>query len=254
MKHIQKKYLFQVEKSKTNIASVGKEISFNDSDVLKKSKNHDVYLHTNEDIIIKSLAYNYNGKLAFIPIPDLTLVYFDAAYNYNSFRKNEEKKLFSKAISTKIYDEDLTNEVYRYYGYASTSIISLFTALESFINHLLPENKDYVIKKNNKTEVYSKEQIQKSIPFDEKIKHVLPFFYSKDFYSKPTKHNQLLSNLKELRDDIIHTKSDQQFSNQEILIRKVLKFNFDESFDSVAFFMNFYKTDYITECKCGIDY
>jgi hypothetical protein len=104
--------------------------------------------------------------------------------------------------------EDRSNELYQFYGLSTNCIISLFTSIESFINHLLPDDKKYELVKNNRTEIYNREQIQFNIPFMEKLKNVLPQFYEKSFFSKESKANAHIRNLKELRDDLIHTKSD----------------------------------------------
>ncbi|WP_338357160.1 hypothetical protein [Yeosuana marina] len=77
----------------------------------------------------------------------------------------------------------VTNEIYKYYGFASSCIISMFTSLESFINHIIPNNKLYKKELHHKTEIYNKEQIQKGLSFDEKTKNVLPFFFeNKNFF------------------------------------------------------------------------
>jgi DNA/RNA-binding domain of Phe-tRNA-synthetase-like protein len=105
------------------------------------------------------------------------------------------------------------------------------------------------------TEYFTKEQIQRSIQFDEKVKTVLPYFYeNKSFYHKQTAQNQHIDNLKNVRNEIVHTKSEKTFSQQEDLLKRILKFKFNETFDAVAASMNFYKKDYIVECDCGTDF
>ena len=151
--------------------------------------------------------------------------------------------------------EEATNEIYHYYGHASNCIISLFTAMESFINHLIPDSEKFERVLKNRTEIYSKEQIQEHINFNDKLKTVLPYFFEgKNFFQKSTPANQLLTSLKELRDDIIHTKSEKNFEKQEQLFARVLKFKYDKAIEAVGTFMNFYKPDYLMECDCGIDY
>ena len=41
---------------------------------------------------------------------------------------------------------------------------------------------------------------------------------------------------------------------QEELIKRLLKFSFEETFNSVAKFINHYKQDYVIECDCGVDF
>jgi len=234
----------------------GEVFKISDPSIYRASKNKEAFINTEDDYVIKSIVFNNNGRKAIIPLPDLTLVYFDSAYNLNILRKEQEINLFNNILNK---DDELKevelNEIYRYYGYSSSCIISLFTSLESFINHILPDLKPYVKKHSHKTEFFDKEQIQKGIKFDVKTKDVLPFYFDgKSYFKSPSKHTQHIMNLKNLRDEIVHPKSEITFKNQEELVKKLLKFNYDDSFKAVAHFMNFYKTDYIKECDCNADF
>jgi hypothetical protein len=260
MKHIKKKYSYQEKITKeldNKIETKGEKVDAQSKGFLKKSKEKDLFIRTDEDYLIKAFAYKKGSELALIPIPDLSLVYFDSAYNLNELRKEKEIEFFTKRIVKEgKLGEDATNEIYRYYGYASSCVISMFTAMECFVNFILPEDKQYVktIPKR-RTEYYTKEQIQKVIPFDEKKNKVLPYFFDgKSFFKNQTKHTQHLNNLKELRNEIVHPKSEDSFRKQEKLIRKLIDFKYDETFDALAIFMNFYKKEFVIECDCGIDY
>jgi hypothetical protein len=255
MKHIKKKYLFQFE-GVDKIKSVGQEVSVNDNDLLKKAKQSDLFVTTEKDFVIKAFPFKHSKGTAVIPIPDLTLVYYDSAYNQNKERKDLETKLLDKLTSKNDkFGEDATNEIYHYYGNASGCIIFLFTSLESFINHILPDDKSYSLETDRNTTFYNKKQIQRHISFDEKLKKVLPkLLDGTNFFSHETTHTQHITNLKKLRDELIHTKSDISFVNQEDLIKKLLQFNFDKTFIAVAMFMNFYKPNYIVECDCNLDF
>tara|TARA_R110002049_G_scaffold309094_1_gene516809 strand:- start:962 stop:1741 length:780 start_codon:yes stop_codon:yes gene_type:complete len=259
MKHIKKKYLFQqklTERHNEQLKQVGELIKGSDKSLLKKAKTKDLYFTTDTGFLIRAFPFNYNGKNAVIPIPDLSLVYFDSAYNLNVLRKEKEIELFTKVIiNDDKLSEDATNEIYRYYGFASSCIISLFTSLESFVNHIVPDNKLYKKELSHKSEIYNKDQIQKGLSFDEKTKNVLPFFFdNKNFFRHSTLTNQHITNLKNLRNEIVHPKSESSFQSQEKLINELLKFNYDKTLEAVVKFMNFYIPDYISECDCGIDY
>lgn len=254
MKHIKKKHLVQIE----NIPMLPKTSIFTEhslKEIKSKSKTDNLFIITDNGYMFKAFSYNNNGQTALIPIPDLTLVYLDSSYNFNKLRKQQEKLMFDKVtVKDNNYGEDAINEIYKFYGYSSSCIILLFTALESFINHMIPDNEVYTKVLNNKTEVYSKEQIQNHIQFKEKVTEVLPFFYKKSFFNKQTSNKQHIDNLKEIRDQIVHTKSDSNSLSQEELIKKVIKFKFDETFQAIANFMNFYKKDFVVECNCSEDY
>lgn len=259
MKHIKKRYLFQekLDKSKRElIDTIGEKLNKEDKDLIIKSKHKNLFITTDKDFMVKAFALNHNGIKMIIPIPDLSLVYFDSAYNLNVLREEKKKDLIPKiSLNSKELDEDATNEIYKYYGYSSSCIISLFTSLESFINHILPNDKLYVRELNNKTESFTKEQIQKGIKFNDKTRKVLPFFFNgKNFFRNKSLANKHIDNLKELRDELVHPKSDQSFQSQEKLITRLLAFKYEETFEAVKKLMNFYIENFIEECDCGVDY
>lgn len=262
MKHIKKRFLFQ-EKTlpftpkdpSKKIEDIIHTVDRRDTKVLKTKKDVAVFLKTDQGDYLMGCIHNYNGVHTAVPLPDFTLIHFDFAHNCNRERKQQEKELFSKLIAPKLeVTEDVINEVYAYYGYASSCIISLFTSIESFVNHLIPDNEPFIRELNNKTELYSKIQIQESLSFYDKLKIVLPYYFGKNFFSNSTPANQTITNLKNLRDEIIHTKAELDYSKQQALLKSVLSFKYDNAFDAVAKFMNFYKADYIKECDCGVDF
>jgi hypothetical protein len=256
MKHIKKKHLFQEKGTLKNLENIAEVIKTVDASIIKKSKNKDSFIETEDGDFIKTFVFNRKGIPAIIPIPDLTLVYYDSAYNLNVFRKEQEINLFDKVlVKNEKLGEQAINEIYRYYGYSSSCIISLFTTLESFVNHIIPHDKPYVKTLKNKTETYDKNQIQNHIQFDEKIKDVLPFFFDgKNYFKNPTKNTQHIENLKNIRNEIVHPKSEITFRTQEELVKRLLNFKYEATFDAVAAFINFYKPDYIKECDCGVDF
>lgn len=256
MKHIVKKFMREVPSSKID-KNKAIELTLNDPKLLLKSKNVKIlFSETTNDTMIQSFLHNYNGNNAIIPIPDLSLVYFDFAYSLNIFRKKAEIAMFDKLkIKNEKLDDIALKEIYKYFGLASGCLINLFASMESFVNHLVSDCKNYeVIIGDRKTEVYTNEQIQRYLSFDEKVKKVLPQLLGRNFYIKNTSQVQRLVNLKNMRDDIIHTKSNINFESQSKLIKSIINFKFDHSFEAVSEFMNFYIPEYIQDCKCGKDY
>ena len=226
-----------------------------EKDTFKKvGKTKNLILQTTNESLF-AFVYNDNGNHIAVPLPDFTLVYFDFAYNLNRSRKEKQKEMLSKLRDFKKFSEVSGETLYSFYGHSSSCIINLFTSIECFINHLIPEDKNYVDKKSNRTELYDKKQIQEQLAFWDKLKKVLPQFYdNKNFFAKSTPTNEHIVKLKELRDLIIHTKSDMTGELQIELFKKLLKFNYDETFKSVMKFMNFYIQDYIEECPCNNDF
>ncbi|WP_282081570.1 hypothetical protein [Aquimarina algiphila] len=256
LRHIKKKYLFKEAKLPIQSGKPILKVDKTDSQTIKKNKSNKVpFLVTSDKEYIRGVFYNYNGKHTVLPIPDLTLVYYESAYQSNMVRKEKEKALFKKALSEDEVTEDYGNELYHYFGSASSCIISMFTSIESFINHIIPDNSNFQKVLKNKTEIYTKKQIQEHFKFWDKVKDVLPHFYdNKNFFSKSTPTNSHIVNLKNLRDEIVHTKSEIDYSTQEELMSRLLKFKYDECLMAIRKFMNYYKENYITECDCGSDF
>lgn len=178
-------------------------------------------------------------------------MYFDFAYKLNIERKNLSDQLFKELGDFSKFSEINGNLLYNFYGYSTSCIINLFTSIESFINSMLPDNKNYVVKRNNRTELYNKTQIQENISFLDKLKYVLPQFYDdKNFFKNPTPTNDLIHKLKDLRDKIIHTKANSNGENQIEIFKLLLKFKYDETFIAVKKLINFYNENYIIDCPC----
>ncbi|KAA5533973.1 hypothetical protein [Paenimyroides baculatum] len=260
MKHILKKYLFEDVYKDINLHQ-NNQFEFVPVDNLDKStlarasKSNFVILQTSDSSNLHAFIYNHSGKHITIPMPDLTLVYYDFAYKLNVRRKELSKEMLHKLGDVKTFSETNSDLLYNFYGYSSSCIINLFTTLESFINSLLPVNKNYEQKLKNRTEVYNRDQIQLTFSFYDKINKVLPYFYEgKDYFKKATPKNQHIKNLKELRDMIIHTKSDDNGKSQIEIFKKILNFKYDDTFLAVRDFINFYTNNYVIDCPCNEDF
>ncbi len=254
MKHIEKKYLFQRKNVKDRLRSIGKEVKLTDVNLSEKSNNHAVYVVTDKEITLRATVCKNNGEEFIIPLPDLTLVYFDAAYNLNQIRKDQQIRLYEKTKTGKEINEDATNEIYKFYGFSSSCIIMLFTSLESYLNHFIPDNGKYIDETNSKTVIYNKNQIQRAFGTIEKIEKIYPFFFTKNFGKIYPNSLQIIKELKSMRDDIVHSKSTKEFEPQEKLIQNLLNFDIMETMQAIKELFNYYHDNYLLECKCGIDY
>lgn len=251
MKHIKKKFLFESDSLPIKKGAETKSVNRSDSQTLKNvNKNTVPFLVTTEGKYIWSTHHENKGKQLIIPLPDLSLAYYDFAYQANRIRQDYEKKMFEKLNSKETITEDVSNEIYYYFGFASSCIIGMFTCVESFMNQVLPDNFVYIKKSERKTELFDKEQIQISMSFDEKIKKILPELFNKKYDLSKSQ----IPILKKLRDNIVHTKSKNDFTLQEALIKRVLNFKYEDCLEEIRTFINFYQNDYIQECNCGKDF
>lgn len=256
MKHIKKKYLFQKNIIlPNNVPHIDLDKDLIDQKILKENfrKSH-IFVQTTDNDLYLAFIHNNSGTYVPIALPDFTLVYFDFAYRLNKQREDIKKDLLKKLATVDAITEDRSKELYEFFGISTSCIINLFTSIESFINHLLPSDKNYIAKRNNRTEIYDRDQIQLYISFMDKLKLVLPQFFGKNFYSKSTKANSHLQNLKELRDNLIHTKSDDTFDKHIEIFRTLLNFKFTETFEAITQLFNFYQPGYLEPCPCNQDF
>lgn len=130
----------------------------------------------------------------------------------------------------------------------------LFTSIECFVNDIIPTDYNYIIRDTKRTEIYNKTQIQEFIPFMEKLKKVLPDALGKDFFVKQTSATSHIDNLKDLRNAIVHMKSDPTGQNHADILRKLLNFKYDETFKAIATYFNFYKGGFVEDCPCDEDW
>lgn len=257
-KHIHKKFLHQVELTQEVIDLMnksGRGISLDDKAKIKNfPKEFAPYLTTEDNKFFKAFIFKHNNQKKLIPEPDPILVYFNAAYISYIQIKPKRQEIFDKLSGEKL-TELMINELYDYFGITSSFVILLFTAIEALMNRCIP--KDYTYKRitPKKTELFSKKQIEEYIPFDEKLKEVLADATKKNFATQyPTKYTHI-SNLKEFRNMIVHTKEAEGESTYDYVFKKALTFNYAETIDVVKDFCNFYTNDnFIEECNCSFSW
>jgi hypothetical protein len=255
MKHIKKKAIQHYPKTPglpegTRIIEVSSEMK-----TPSKNQNEALFLLLDNEEFIRGFQIKRNGNLCNLPFPDLTLVYYDTAYNLNKTLKTLEKEIFKNNGLVNYLDQIEFHNIYRFYGVASSCIISLFTTLESFVNQEIPD--DYIYKKQTSKceEFYNKDQIQKFIQFDEKYKKILPLLIRKNSFDKAKSiQNQHINNLKDIRNEIIHPKSSHFEIKKEQLIIKILNFNYVKCLIAVKEFLNYHRPGYIEDCPCEEEY
>lgn len=258
MKHIQKRFFLQEkgqlsEESNKQFRSIDFGKTIIDEQLLKEEKDSLVHMQTESGDIIRGFIHKIDGKHCILPMPDPTLVYFHSAQTYLKAIKENRKVLILKLEIGEVLNEPAIHEIYNFYSLTSGFVIFLFTAIESFLNQIIPDDFVYKNVQTRKTELFDKKQIQENIDFSTKVKKVLKEATGKDFFQKSTPMNQQIWNLKKFRDDIVHTKQEDSSLKYNGLIKTSLAFNYESSLNAVAQFMNHYKKDFIVECNCGMD-
>lgn len=259
MKHIKRKLLFETDSDSMHfdeskfeiIEDIDKGI---DPSVLDSKKQQIVFLQLEGNITTRGFVQKLHSKNYVLPIPDLTLVYFSNAQNNLRVSKDLRKKLLEKLDITKPNMTPPIHELYDYFGTTCSTIINLFTTLESFINKLIPENYQYKRVSNKSTEIFDHSQILENIDFKTKVTSIIPEITGRDFFYKRSPTSQKIWNLKMFRDEIVHTKPEDKLLVYRDIVKKALTYNYDDAVWAVAKYLNYYKEKYVVECDCGEDF
>lgn len=255
-KHIKKKFLKQDEKYILKDGSVGIEFNLNENNQKLFKSNYKSGIvkftqkETENDIYGVICRYGKGNHFP-IPIPDFSLAYFNYAYLNNSNIKEVQRDLIKKLHGSNLIEHDCEKELYSYFGQASSIIIMLFSAVESFANYLIPEDAPYI--DDNKI-LYDKDEIQKKLDIIDKFKKVIAFSLKMDFFNCNDVNRYSILELRNLRNELVHLKHDLKLQNAKYIIEKLINFNYDRAIQSVADLMNFYKPGYVEPCDCEADF
>lgn len=199
-------------------------------------------------------ADQIDGKVCLFPHPDPTWIHFANAQEQRR-RITEIWKELRPLIDVEIGISDkMIHLYYQYYGAVCGFTIYLSIALESFMNSILKEEDIYIAQRSEGPKEYKFAQIQRSLPYGEKIKQAIPQLRGMDFISNHSNEAQLIHDLKQFRDSIVHTKKKTNFFTRDFIIELSFKLKYDKTIEAVAAYMNFYKPGYIVECDCGKDF
>ncbi len=258
MKHIKRKFFFQKNKNQTNVDKTN--LDWFDSienlhhDILKSNRGNIAFLELDDDLLVGGVVDKIDNDYYILPIPDPTLVYFNNAQLSLSKIEETRKNLLLKLKEMKTGSKPPIHEIYDFYGLTSGFVVYLFTSIESFLNSMIDDDFIYEDTQKQRTILYNKNQIQENVDFKTKITKILPQKTGMDYFKKNTIKNQLIWNLKEFRDDIVHTKQENHILRYNNLAKKTFTFKYRETLNAVGHFMNFNKANYIVECDCGEDF
>lgn len=263
MKHLVKKYVKLAQLSE-GAAEVLNNAPIDEVELTKiadkRMDGYFAYAFTEDNKMVQTFKYENEGKIYLIPEPDPIVIYFDTALHYHKTIKSRRDELFSK-LSADYKDFHAVNgDFYWYYSNASNFIIFLFLSLEAFINKSIPADFEYRRKiQNKRIELFDKLQIQRHIEFLEKIKKVIPQvpqFEGKNFVGEFTHKYDLIKDLKNFRDEIVHTKSFEGLDTNnfyEGLFVRSLNFDYDKVLLASRDYINYHQENLIEECQCGKD-
>jgi hypothetical protein len=257
MKHIKKKTIGQLKiDNPSNVLPPSFVKTNTDLSIeYNKVKDKHAYIVYESGDMYRHFFYNDNGIACSIPFANPVLVYFHFSQTCLKPLSESRHQLLSVFANNKSINENALKIFYDYFGVISSFIIMLMTALEAFINQNITD--DFIYLKNEGgrcTKSYDKDQIQRWIVFEEKIKNVLNKIKGKNFEKEFPLKYQRIRNLKELRDDIAHTKQGEVYGKYQELYKKTLDFKCVEAINVAKDFINFYEGNLIEPCPCGADW
>ncbi len=259
MKHVKKKFILS-KKVEGEASEYLKNVKPNSKTIEKFKagdfKDYIPYLLTDRNDFIQCFKYKTEGKVYLIPEPNPIVIYFSNAQNNLVFIKENRENLL-KILSNKVTDiADIMNPFYDLFGFVSNYVTSLFNSLEAFLNQQIPNDYKYEKIKKEKTEIYNKEQIQREISFEDKLKRVIPNIKNKSFHRHYGHKFEIILKFKEFRDDIVHTKVDQKSTpnHYQDLFSKSLDFDYLKTIKIIRDYLNYYEPNLIEKCDCGQDF
>lgn len=258
MKHIKKK-VSESQKLADDVYEylLNVETSPQDIQELKAGKfdTYNAHAITDTKEWIQCFKYRSNNILLRIPEPNPILIYFSTAQSLLKQLENEKSMALKIIASNNDVGQGLTH-FWNFYSSASSFITSLFNSLEAFINLQIPNDFKYHRVTNKSTEVFDKEQIQRYLSFSDKVKRVLPQAKNKSFHRHFAHKFEIIVQLEEFRNDIVHTKADvkSMTTYYENLFVKALDYNYLLAIETVRDYINYYHPDLIEPCDCGRDY
>jgi hypothetical protein len=260
MKHIKKRFLNQIliedfNKSNPDIIDVHPIDKIDQLNLKQVKKGSEIILYT-EDYAIKSFLFkdNKSGNIFPMPEPDPVLIYFNFAQSCFTQLSEKRHELIKTLNPKGPLDEDLTQKVFNFFGLASSCIIFLATSLEAFINQIIPDDYEYQIPLKNRTEFYSKSQIQKHHTLRDKFAIILPKSLGMEEIKSHQKLYKNVTELIDLRNDLIHTKDERGIFKYADFSGRLLNHDFEKSISTVRDAINHFKPNYIEECDCGKDF
>lgn len=256
MKHIEKRFLPEYGPDQTvDLSSSTHVVDMKDPtrlSIIKSNVGQQVIIETEKNYKIGGYIQNLEGHYCIIPVPDLTLVYFDSAQQQLKKIKDSIYALKAGYNLESIINETSILLIYSFYRDVSSFVIFSFTALESFIHRLIPEDISFPHKTNKCLEIYNKKQLA-GMQFKILKNDVVTFATGLKFHERHPKESAYIDNLQNFRNKIIHTKSEGTNAYKHIL-EGALNLDYLKTLHAVRLYMNFHIPDYIVDCGCGGDF
>ena len=157
-------------------------------------------------------------KTITIPLPNATALFLSsAAKSFSAAKALRNESGFDKSLHSDVsFGADAM--VFDYLEHLLSATVLAFTAVEAFVNEVIPEDYVYARQRRSRVilEVTAKADIERFVPLDEKLATVLPEVF-KCPSPKGSRCWQQYQQLKDIRDRVVHMKSnDRKSSGPEV--------------------------------------
>jgi len=260
VKHLKKKFFLKPSKPSDSVKNVldnAQDVEPEEyENITQNTPDLFGFIKTKEDELVQAFHYRSNNVNYFIPEPNPIVIYFETGRHYYKYTQPTREALFKELDKEDWNVYQVQTRIYNFYANGSSCVTFLFTALEAFINKLIPHDYTYSKVNNGETEIYDQVKIQRYLSFYEKVKLVLPDITNKAFHIQHGHKFESIKKLKYFRDEIMHTKliNKTTFLFYRDLFTTALDFNYETAIYAARDFINYYEPNLIEECECGKDY
>ena len=248
---------FKITEQSFNRDVVSNSVIKSDSEGLSNNLIMITEFKTGERRVIKARPVKYLNQLFITAFPNPIHLFLSVAIEH--FNESERIKEINfpkcgKKIGDDIFildiEENGTHECYnRYIKYRASSIIMIVSAIEAYLNHIIPNDFVYQTIRNNKTVEFNKDAIESSkISFIEKLNDIIPQWLRDDsFWQRNLTEKENILKLYENRKNIVHLKTNSQddFERYFFVIDKMLDLDISASINSTIKFMNLATKNFI---------
>jgi hypothetical protein len=207
----------------------------------------------NESRVLRARSIKHNGNTFISALPNPVHLFITLGienYNLSEDIKFQKFPKCGNQIGEDIYllpiEENGTHQCYNdYIKYRSSSVIMLISAVEAFINHIIPN--DFIYKTEKKE--LSKTEIEgPKVFFIDKLEKVIPqFLGNENFWDSYKEIKMEIVKLYNIRKNLIHLKTngEDDFTAYFKVIDEMLELDINHSISNVIEFMNNIKPKFI---------
>jgi hypothetical protein len=214
---------------------------------------------TGKKKVYQALAVNVDDKKYFSPLANPIHLFLSTAIEMYELSETRKLKNFPKCgekdknsnLFLLKFDPGYTHECYNDFIKARiTSIIMLVSALESFMNQIIPNDFECTVISNGKERSFkSKEEIESpKAYFKLKIEQIIPKAINQESFWKSKEDDLvIIHSLYEQRKTFIHlkTQSEDESLRYSIAFEKMIEFNLLKAINATINFMNLVEENFI---------